>query len=128
MFDIVAALLLLGGTLLAADLILLASRAKSTIKPDWKVAVLAGGAAMIASELTSLITWQFAFWSTGIVGPAAAGWLNSAIAAIIGSIAAAFVIRRRFGLSLRRAYLASIAGVVPAFLIYSLLLGLFTKI
>ncbi len=126
MFDIVAAIFLTAGSLLAADLILIASRSASTIKPDWKTAVIAGASAMIGSELLSIVTWQFAAWTAPSLGDAAAGWLNSLAAPLIASLLAAAIIRKRFGMKWGRAYLASAAGAVPAFLIYSLLLGVFT--
>lgn len=126
MFDIVAALFLTAGSLLAADLILIASRSASTIRPDWKTAVLAGASAMLASELLSIVTWQVVAWTAQSVGNTAAGWLNSIAAPLVASFLAAAIIRKRFGMKWRRAYLASVAGVVPAFLLYSLLLGVFT--
>lgn len=125
MFDIVAALFLSAGSLLAADLILIASRSGSTIKPDWKVAVIAGASAMVASELLSIVTWQFIAWIAPAVGDAAAGWMNSLAAPLAASFLAAAIIRKRFGMKWRRAYVAAVTGVLPAFLAYSLLLGLF---
>ena len=126
MFDIVAALFLTAGSLLAADLILIASRSGSTLKPDWKTAVIAGASAMVASELLSIVTWQFAAWTAPSLGSAAAGWMNSLASPILASFLAAAIIRKKFGMKWRRAYLACLAGVVPAFLVYSLLLGVFT--
>lgn len=126
MFDIVAAIFLTAGSLLAADLILIASRSASTIKPDWKTAVIAGASAMVASELLSIITWQFLSWTAPSVGSAAAGWMNSLAAPLIASLLAAAIIRKRFGMRWDKAYIAAAAGAVPAFLIYSLLLGIFT--
>ncbi len=125
MFDIVAALFLTAGALLAADLMLIASRSGSTIKPDWRTAVIAGASAMVASELLSLVTWQFIAWTAPAVGSAAAGWMNSLAAPLIASLLAAVIIRKRFGMKWRRAYLAAVAGTVPAFLLYSILLGVF---
>jgi F0F1-type ATP synthase assembly protein I len=64
-------------------------------------------------------------WTLPSVGDVAAGWLNSLAAPLIASLIAAVIIRKKFGMKLGRAYLASVAGAVPAFLIYSLLLGVF---
>lgn len=126
MFDIYAALMLLAGSLFAGDIILVASRSASKVKPDWKTAVFAGGAGMLASEAASFISWQFAAGLAGTFGGGLANWLSVLASACLGSLLAARIIYRRFGMDYRKAYSKSLIGIIPAFILYALLLGLFT--
>ena len=126
MFDIYAALMLLAGSLFAGDVILVASRSASKVKPDWKTAILAGGAGMLASELVSFVTWQFASGFAGNLGGGFTNWLSVLASGCIGSFVAARIIFRRFGMDYWRAFSRSLIGIIPAFILYTLLLGLFT--
>ena len=125
MLNIVAPLFLAAGALLAGDFILIASRAPSKVKPDWQTAVLAGAAGMVASELLSFISWQFTAWLVPYLGEAGASWIDVVISPLIAAILVAFIIRRKFKMAWKSAYFSAAAGLVPAFLIYSVLLGIF---
>jgi len=125
MFNIYTLLILAAGVLFAGDIMLVASRSASKRKPDWMIAVLAGLAGMLASEALSLVTWQFAAGLTGWLGDAAASWISVAVSAGAGAFVSAAIIYKKFGLRYMKAYLCSLAGVVPAFILYSILLGLF---
>lgn len=125
-FNIVAPLFLTAGALLAGDFILIASRAPSKVKPDWPTAVLAGAVGMLASELLSLLSWQFTAWLVPALGEAGASWLDVAISPLIAAILAAYIIGKKFKMPWKNAYISAAAGLLPAFLIYSILLGIFS--
>lgn len=126
MFNIVAPLFLAAGALLAGDFILIASRAPSKIKPDWPTAVLAGAAGMVSSELLSLVSWQFTAWLVPTLGESGASWLDVVISPLVAAILVASIISRKFKMPWKNAYTSAAAGLVPAFLIYSVLLGIFS--
>ncbi|GEM_PF-1673353 len=126
MFDIYAALMLLAGSLFAGDAILLASRSESKTRPDWRTAVIAGGAGMLASELASFVAWQFASGLAGKAGGGLANWISILASGCVGSFIAAGIIFRRFGMDYWKAFIKSAIGIIPAFILYTLLLGLFT--
>jgi hypothetical protein len=127
MFNIVTILFITAGSILAGDLMLIASRAGSKVKPDWPTAVFAGAIGMLASEIISIATWQFVAWVIPYTGQLAANWLSVVIPPVFAALIAAGIIRRKFKMPKRNAYLCALAGLVPAFLLYSFLLGVFTS-
>lgn len=126
MFDIYALLILFASSLFAGDMILIASRSVSKVKPDWKTAVLAGGAGMLFAEMTSFISWQFASVLAGFLGEGAASWISVGISACAGALVATWIFYKRFGIVYWKAYSRSLVALLPAFILYSILLGLYT--
>lgn len=125
MFNIYTLLILAAGGLFAGDITLVASRSASKRKPEWTIAVLAGLAGMIASEVMSFVAWQIIGGFTGWLGEAVASWMSVVASAGLGALITAAIIYKKFGLDYKKAYWCSLAGVAPAFILYSLLLGLF---
>lgn len=52
--------------------------------------------------------------------------MDVVISPLIAALLAAFIIRKKFNMPWKNAYLSAAAGLVPAFLIYSILLGIFS--
>lgn len=125
MIDFLALLFLAAGVLMASDLVMMASKAWNKVKLDWRTAAFAAGAGMAASEILSLVTWQVAAGTAPYLGEAGAAWLNVLAASSVASAAAAMIIRSKYKMAFWKAYLSSAAGIIPAFMAYSVLLGIF---
>lgn len=125
MFDLLVLLLLAAGSLMAGDIMLMASRSLTKAKPEWKLAVASGAAGMLAAELSTFLSWQFARPLASSIGEGPATWGAVAASAVAGSLVSGFILSRQRVMTYRKAVTVAALGIIPAFALYSLLLGIF---
>lgn len=128
MFDLLVLLLLVAGSLMAGDIMLMASRSLTKAKPAWKLTIASGAAGMLAAELSTFLSWQFARPLSASIGDGPATWVAVAASGVAGSLVSGFVLSRQRVMTYRRAVAVAALGIVPAFALYSLLLGIFESL